>query len=217
MRFLLPITPFLAVLAAEASKRLTLTLRGMGMRRGRFFLFSALTILFLLNLPPFLPLHEVDREGWKGWLTHVIRTLPVRIVSGRESQDDYLTRSVPSYASWRYINTHVPKNACILTFSGGDNYYSERRRIWSDATLARPATWGASAGEEKEALQALADLGISHVLFDKRLLRDLPPGSFAIAQSSILNTWYEREYEDRGFVLYRIRWDWMTHQPEIQR
>ena len=30
----------------------------------------------LLNLPPFVPLHEADRVEWTGWLTHVLRKPP---------------------------------------------------------------------------------------------------------------------------------------------
>jgi hypothetical protein len=207
MRFLLPITPILAVLAAEASNRLVLIFRTTMISWGRLAFYGGLAIIFLLNLPPFIPFHEVDREGWNGWLTHVIYRLPMGVVTGREYQENYLTRSVPSYAAWRYINTYTPESARILTFSDGDHFYSERERIWSDSTMARPAAWGAPAGQERQAIQTLSKLGISHVLFDKRQLNVLESRALAIAQPSIIDRWFEEKYQDRRFVLYRVRWE----------
>jgi hypothetical protein len=207
MRFLIPLTPVLAVLAAEASNRMALVLKGTLTRWGRGAFYSSLAVLFILNLPPFIPLHETDRNGWEGWLSHVINRLPISVVTGRESQQDYLLRSLPSYGGWCYINTSLPEDARLLTFSGGDHFYSERERVWSDSTIARPAVWGASAGQEQQAIRTLSNLGITHVLFDKKQLFELNPGTLAIAQPSVVPRWYDKKYEDLRFVLYRIRWE----------
>jgi hypothetical protein len=205
LRFLVPITPVLAILAAEACDRLALSLRTL-VSHGRPALYAIIVLLLLLNLPPFITLHEGDRVGGNGWLTHVIRQIPISVVIGKESQEDYLMRTVPSYAAWSYINTHLPSDARVLTFSGGDHFYSERERIWCYAAIARPAIW-ATQGQEQQALRKLQELSISHVLFDKKKLDSPAVGALAIAPTSVLANRYELEYEDKGFILYRLDWE----------
>jgi len=230
IRFLIPITPFLAALAAAACADLTPPLAspaaslvpdaGLNGRpssahdtRLRWLLGGALAFLLLLNLPPCTSLHERDRAGWEGWLTHVVREAPLPVVLGAESEQGYLAHTIPSYAAWQYINAHLPTDARVLTFSGGDHFYSERERVWSDATIAHLAVWGAPRGQEAQALEALYGLNVSHVLFDKRQLDLLEPGTLAIAQPSALAGWYDLVYEDRRFVLYRLRWE--TLRPQL--
>jgi hypothetical protein len=213
MRFLIPLTPLLAVLAAEASDRLALLLRSTLAGWGGKAFQGGLAVLLLLNLPPFISLHEGDRVMWDGWLTHVIRRIPISVVIGLESQQDYLARSVPSYAAWHYINTHLPADARVLTFSGGDHFYSERERIWSDALVAHPAVWGAPRGQEEQALENLHRLDVLYILFDKQQLDSLEPGTLAIAQPSVLASWYDLVYEDDRFALYRIQWEQVMPRP----
>ena len=207
MRFLVPVIPPLAVLAAVAYGRLASMLGTAWPRRGGRALTGGMAVLVLLNLPPFLPLHEVDRVEWKGWLTHVVRSVPAAVVSGRVSADRYLASSVRSYDAWRYVNAHLPADARVLTFSEGDNLYGERERLWAYAVVARPAVWGSSVGEERQALQALRRQRITHILFDKADLAALPQGSVAIAGEDFRRMWLVLEYEDRNTGLYRIRWE----------
>ena len=211
LRFLLPATPLLAVLAAAALSRLAALLRASGLRWGRPALIGSVGALLFLNVPPFTPLHEGDRTGWEGWLTHVIRRIPIGVVLGARSEENYLALAVPSYGAWRYINTHLSADARILTFSGGDNFYSRRDRVWVNAPQARVAVWGSPAGAERRALQALADLKISHVLVDKTELATLSPASVAIAEPSFRRRWLALQYEDGRFALYRIRWEEVAH------
>ena len=76
--------------------------------------------------------------------------------------------------------------------------------------MAYPAVWGAPRGKEQQALDALRRLGISHILFDRRQLDSLAPSSLAVTQPSVVAYWYELDYEDARFLLYRLRWerDW---------
>lgn len=202
LRFLIATAPILAVLAAAGFSRLQALAEG---RLLRWVLPSLLAGLLLLNLPPFTALHEADRVGWDGWLTHVMRRPPLDVVVGKETQADYLKRTVRSYAVWQYINVNLPEKARILTFSGGDHLYSDRSRLWSDSTLARPAVWGALAGQETQAFAALRRLEMTHILFDKRLAERT--GQLAIRQPQAVDGRYALEYEDGGFVLYRILWE----------
>lgn len=193
LRFLVPLVPFLAVLAAEGLRRLP---------RAAGWLVAALLVM---NLPPFVEWHEADRRGWSGWLTHVVRTVPVRVVIGSESADDYLARMVPSYRAWRYIDTVLPADARVLTFSGGDHLYSSRRRIWGDATMARQAVWRTPPGLERAARRELERLGVTHVLFDARQLAAGGLRTAAIGSDEMRRCCLEQIYEDGRFVLYRVR------------
>lgn len=73
--------------------------------------------------------------------------------------------------------------------------------------MAHPVTWGAPRGQEQKALQGLHQLGVSHILFDKQQLDSLEADTFAIARPSVLASWYDLEYEDKRFVLYRLCWE----------
>jgi hypothetical protein len=57
------------------------------------------------------------------------------VVIGSESQEAYLRLMVPSYASWRYVNTHLPADARVLAFVNNDYLYCHLR-IKSEPFLA---------------------------------------------------------------------------------
>ncbi|HLE14920.1 MAG TPA: hypothetical protein VI776_09235, partial [Anaerolineales bacterium] len=203
MRFLVPIVPLLAVLGAEGFHRgldrLSTT------QRTNRLVSAGLACLLLLNLPPFTSLHEGDRVVWDGWLTHVVHTVPVGVVIGQVSRQSFLEQKVPSYRVWRYINAELPAEARVLTFSGGDQFYSQRQRISGDAQLAQDATWGAQTGEEDQALEELDRLNVSHLLFDKRQIELGALDGLAIAGQDMIAERYEKVYEDDRFILYRLR------------
>jgi hypothetical protein len=166
MRFLLPLVPFLAVIAAAGAERLTRQ-AALASRAIPPAISVGIAVVMLFNLQPFTEWHDRDRHHGGPWLTHVTRHIPVAVVTGAESPDEYLRRHVTSYAAWQFINAELPRDARVLTFSGGDHLYSARPRLWSDATMARHVTWGARRGEETAALIALHELGVTHVLFDE--------------------------------------------------
>jgi hypothetical protein len=200
LRFLVPLTPLLAALAAEAVRRLS----AVGSGRTRTALAAGLLGLFFLNLPPFTPLHERDRVGSGGWLTHVIHAVPLDVVLGRESQDEYLARHLPTYRAWRFINAAAPADARVLTFRGGDHFYTARWRISSVAPMARAAVWGAVEGEEDQALEALQALGITHVLIDRWSLETIPAGHVALVGERMRRAYLELSYEDDGALVYQV-------------
>ena len=193
LRFLVPIVPFLAVLAAAGLSRLPARVAWV------------VPPLLVLNLPPFIDWHDRDRVGWTGWLTHVMREVPLRVVLGAEAESDYLARQVPSFRAWQFINATLPPSARVLTFSGGDHLYSARDRLWSEATAAKPATWDALAGDERRARAALASLRITHVLIDRRQAAESSAGRLAIASEAMRECCLDEIYEDGRFVLYRVR------------
>ncbi len=204
IRFLIPITPVLSMLAAEGAARVQQTARVLTGEIGKRLLTVALLVFCLLNLPPFTSLHEYDRQGSNGWLTHVIHTVPIGVVLGKESEAAYLARTVPSYEAWQYIDTQLPLDCRLLTFRGGDHFYSHRQRIPADATIARSAVWIPQRNQEAQLLKQLGLLGITHILFDKKGMAELVENNLAIVQPEVIFKWYAKEYEDENFLLYRL-------------
>ena len=208
MRWVLAVTPVLAVLAAIGYEQLATVLRA------RVALTVLVVALLILNLPPYTPAHEHERRDWaggSGWLTHVVHRMPL-VVIGAESRDAYLQRMVPTYAAWRTANRMLPHNAMVLTWSGGDHFFGTASRIWVFSPAVRDAA-AAPTGQERRAFDALRRLGITHLLIDKRFLQAnrYGPGitweSYALTNARTAAERYETMYEDERALLYRIRWD----------
>jgi len=201
MRFLVPLAPALALLGADAWQRLRGAASGLSRIAEAAVCVPVMTVIWL-TLPPFTGLQESDRSGWAGWLTHVMRAAPIGVVSGRETAGDYVAREVPSYPAWTFANAHWPANTRVLTFSGGDNFYSDVARIPSDSVLARPAVWTARDGGDVRA--ALSRLGVDAVIFDRRQLAALRLAGLPIALPEIQAA-CTTEFEDRDYRLCRWR------------
>ena len=208
MRWVLAVTPVLAVLAAVGYEQLSTILRA------RVALTMLIGGLLILNLPPYTPAHEHERRDWaggSGWLTHAVHGMPL-VVIGAESRDAYLRRIVPTYAAWQAANRMLPPNAMVLTWSGGDHFFGTASRLWVFSPAARDAA-AAPTGQERRAFDALRRLGITHILIDKRFLQAnrYGPGitweSYALTNARTAAERYETMYEDERALLYRIRWD----------
>jgi hypothetical protein len=205
LRFMIPAIPFLAALAAEGAAHVAV--HASAIRGGHAAVAAATVAALLLNLPPAITWHERDRAGWSGWLTHVLRATPLPVVIGSESERAYLERTVPSYRAWTYINTALPGDSRVLTFSGGDQLYADRPRIGSESAAALAVTWTTPAGSERAALDAAASLGVTHVLFDKRLLEDGRVRALAIGSDRMRACCLTWLYEDDRYALAAL------HQP----
>jgi 4-amino-4-deoxy-L-arabinose transferase-like glycosyltransferase len=204
MRFVVPLVPLLAVVAAEGAAGLSRA-ANTAVPGGGQAVSIVVASLLVFNLPPLTEWHERDRVGWNGWMTHIMRALPARVVAGAESEPEYLARTVPSFRAWQFINSTLAPTDRVLTFSGGDHLYSTRPRIWSDATAAREVTWGAPAGHEPQALDVARRLGVTHVLFDKRQVADGTVSALAIGSGRMHACCLARLYEDERFALYELR------------
>ena len=192
-----------------ASKNTPTTLK---LRAGVFLALALLWIVFVLNLPPFTALHEHDRIGWDGWLNSVLHGVPLGVVIGAESRESYLTRTVRSYGVWSFANRTLPKDTRVLTWSGGDQFYSQRARVWALAATLRRIVW-AETGRETEVLQGLYKQGITHLIVDRHFY-DLPEewDKYAILGPVSRASWYDVLYEDRYYTLYRVRWEELATQ-----
>lgn len=203
LRFLLPTVPLLAVIGAigfDHIRRSAGLLSPMAARAAA----ATLVLMLAMNAPAFVEWHDRERHHGGPWLTHVIREVPLAVVTGAESRDAYLRRTVPSYAAWAFINDHVPVNARVLTFSGGDHLYSDRFRLWSDATLARPVVWGAEAGSELETMERLHEMGVTHVLIDELQTTNGSTAAIALTSPAMRSCCLREIYRDGRYSLHTL-------------
>ena len=201
LRFLVPFW----VLAAPLFALIAHSLLDSSSRAGRHLITGFVAVVLAMNLPPFLPLHEGDRSGWTGWLTHVVRRVPVEVVAGGVTQDAYLTREVRTFGAWTYLNTHAPADSRVLTFFGGDHFYARRARLWSEAVAARPVTWGATDVPVSTLLDRLNRLGITHVMAPPPDRRTHDEAALSILQPATREAAFDVMYEDYWTVVYRVR------------
>ena len=170
--------------------------------RGRAFTVGA---VLLVSLPPWTVFHEGDRRGWNGWLTHAVHEPPTAVVLGGISDDAWLRAEVRTYGAWQWLNTHVPPGGRVLTFFSGDQLYSERARIWSEAVNARAATWGATTGHRVRVQQALRRLGVSYVLAPAAGWQTAEHRRLDLLRPGVMGPALERVYDDRFTVIYAVR------------
>jgi hypothetical protein len=99
-----------------------------------------------------------------------------------------------------------------LTWSDGEHFYTHHDRIWVNTAVAGAIAW-APAGEEDRALSGLRNLGVTHLIVDRR-----QPGSpnswdaFALTGLTARSSWYEELYADGWYVLYRVQWEAIEHE-----
>jgi hypothetical protein len=164
-----------------------------------------LAVVLLASLPPWTILHEGDRRGWDGWLTHVVHEPPTAVVLGGVSEDAWLRAQVRTYGAWRWIDAHTPPTARVLTFFSGDQLYAHRPRLWSEAVAARAATWGATGGNRDPVVDALRRLGVALVLAPAAPWRTDEHRRLDLLRPEIMGSALEKVYEDRFAVVYAVR------------
>ena len=196
LRFLVPIVMPLAVLA---SRSVALARPGEP-GRAPGAVTALLALLLLANLPPFTPLHEADRDGFSGWLTHVVREVPFAVVAGHEGADSYLRARVGSYGAWQHLGTHAAPDARVLVGGARLNFYATREALSMEAPAARPA-WSQDAAE---AAAALERLGVRYVLVERQWMRELRPPPPALTAEEFRRERLHLEYQDNGALLYRV-------------
>ena len=124
---------------------------------------------------------------------------------GGISEDAYLRARVRTYGAWRWIDAHAPAPARVLTFFSGDQLYSNRPRLWSEAVAARAATWGATGANRDQVADELRRLGIAFILAPTDPWRTDEHRRLDLLRPEIMGPVLERMYEDRFAVVYAVR------------
>jgi len=130
---------------------------------------------------------------------------PLEYLSGGISRDDYIQRFRPEYATYRYINTHLPQEARVLgVFVGNRRYYCDRDLI-CDGTLEAGVRVADSADDLAGMLRTE---GFSHIvirtdLFAHAVLNREREDRVALFQSFLLR--HTRQlFSHGGYVLLQL-------------
>ncbi|MBW2146065.1 MAG: phospholipid carrier-dependent glycosyltransferase [Deltaproteobacteria bacterium] len=158
VRYILPLVPFLAILAAQGVVRFWRLLQGHPVARAALgFLVVALMVQNSAYCLDFF--RKVD---------------PMPLVRGKETREEYIRRRVPDYSIMSYANAHLPEDTRILfLFMGNRGYYCERDYVYdtyfSGESFRRVIASSCSADD---ILKYLESQRITHILLNKRLTLD---------------------------------------------
>jgi len=152
IRYILPIVPPLVILLVYGIHNLYMEIRRPALLIG--------TVLLLV--------------AWNGfYLVRYVQTVsPLGVLSGHESREAFLTRMVPDYGAFRYINGNLPGDARIyFIFMGRRGYYCHRDYFHDSGDypglLLRTIRRAQGA---QEVADSLRKRGLTHLLLREDLL-----------------------------------------------
>jgi hypothetical protein len=176
------------------------------------FVYGVFNLYSRLERPVYLFALLLVFVAYHGYYAHRYfqAVAPVRYLFGNETRVSYLTRALPEYATFDYINLQLPRDVKIyLLFVGRRSYYCERNYFHDGGEL--PAFLQSAITSAQEPVQlahALKREGITHLmvrvdLLARYLVENLPPAKIALwnefAQSRL-----SLNFHDRGYVLYQL-------------
>ena len=143
---------------------------------------------------------------WK----YVASAAPWPYLVGAESRDGYLSRMLPDYPTFNYINRETPANAKIyLLFIGRRAYYCERDYFHDGGELPGyllAAIRGAESADQIE--QELKRKDITHLMVREDLLTDFLAHNLTPKQGEVWNRFAESRltlsFRDRNHAVYQI-------------
>jgi hypothetical protein len=190
IRYILPIVPPLAILLAFGLHNVYLRIARPPLLFVGVILLAFFNVFYLWN--------------------YFVHASPLDYLKGRESREAYITRQLPEYPVFRYINGQLPESAKIyLLFIGRRAYYCERDYFHDGSenpwTLLRILH---ESVDDAGVLARLRQMGISHLMVREdlmlRFLKDnLDPQRWkkwnAFARRSLRGV-----YHSGGYSLYEI-------------
>jgi hypothetical protein len=198
LRFLVPVLAPLAVLAGYGVDR-ALSVARRWSPAAAVAAGLLVTAVFLLSLPPFLRAHERDRAGDGGWLTHVLREVPVSVVTGAESDTAYLQRRIPTYSAVRRLNeVAAADDTVVIATDPFVDFYAEPRTIPDYAVCLSRLGLGRGGGDD---LRALRRASVDYLLVQDGL-RD---ASVVRWHDADVAEYLQPIYADGRATLYRVR------------
>lgn len=135
---------------------------------------------------------------------------PMGYVTGQESRETYLTRVVPEYPVFAYINRELPATAKIyLLFIGRRGYYCGRDYVHDGGDL--PGLLMSviqSAKDSSEIGKAFKKQGITHLMVRENLLVRFLNNNLNQSQQIVWNGFVTQQlrprFRDRGYALYQL-------------
>jgi len=98
------------------------------------------------------------------------------VVWGDQTREEFLTEKVPNYQAFNYINNKLPADARLMFFWDNRGYFCDRPKI-GDSVIEAPSMIELvhDAGSAEAFRLTLAEMGVTHVMFNKLFLTRFPP------------------------------------------
>ena len=143
---------------------------------------------------------------WK----YVAAAAPWPYLTGAESRDGYLSRMLPEYPTFLYINRETPLNAKIyLLFIGRRAYYCQRNYFHDGGELPG-FLLGAirNAKDSAQLEQSLRGKQITHLMVRENLLTDFLNNNLSADQARLWNDFAASRlrltFRERGHAVYQL-------------
>jgi hypothetical protein len=190
IRYILPIVPPLAAL----------------------MVYGVFNVYLRLKRPVYLVAILLCFAAWQAsYLWGYIRAAePFEYILGRESREDYLTRQLPEYAAFRYIERETPPSAKIyLLFIGRRAYYCERDYFHDGGELPGYLLGAIrSANGPGDIESALRQLKITHLMIRGDLLAAFLGNNLTADQTKLWNefasTRLKPAFAERGYFVFQL-------------
>ncbi len=198
VRYVLPVIPFLSILAVMGMVAVWNRIRAfpVSLRNILTALFFSMVVLFM----------SINYFYIKNYYQNIN---PGSYLWGKETRDEFIARHNSSYESIKYINTHTPENATIrLIFLAGRGYYLER-------TYSEGSVYGigdmqrlVQAQDKRTFRNVLQSLDCTHLLIRTDLLEKYLKDNYA---ADIRQTFFRRLdeamevlYQKNSYMVLRI-------------
>ncbi len=203
IRYLLPLVPLLAVLAAKGLLPAVERAEGEGIwgRAARIAGAAAIVAGAVLSFPPLYARSVTQWTYWHGWQS------PARYLAGRQTAQEYLLRDVPSIHVYGYINAHLAPNDRVLLLNDSAQFYSRVPTLYSFTVEGEKLLHQES---EAGVLGALRASRITHVLLNYHGMAPLPGvaerrGVYIFLDEGFRERNLEPVFSSNRVVLYRVR------------
>jgi hypothetical protein len=207
VRYIVPVLPFLAILAVIGIKNVDGRLKGMAwfsyskynnylILISRTILFAGIGILLARNL-----LYLNNRA---------IIIQPLKYVFKHENRDAFLRRNLDHYAAVEYINNNLSKDAKIFTMLLGRRGYYLERDYKNDPSFGRSTLYGmiTSSKTKEHFTEYTRSLGATHIfmrsaLVDKHLNDNFSRKEIVRFMTLIRKLW-KPVYDYNGYAVWNI-------------
>jgi len=208
VRYIIPVVPFLAIIAVMGIKDVmdklkeetfisSLQLEKNAISIARILLFAVVAILLIIN---FVYLKSrID----------VIKPFPY--VMGKETREGFLKRHLLHYDAVEYINNNLPMNAKIFTiFLGRRGYYLDRAyKNESSFGMSTIRHLVNSSIDEEKFVKYIRSMNVTHILMRTDLVNKYLKDNFSRDNInrflSLEKKYWKKVYENNNYTIWDIR------------
>ena len=195
IRYFAPILPPLVILAMFGLHNIHTTLLGSVRRLSEgfktFIVFTIIGGMLCFNAIYMYSRFKLDQ--------------PITYLTGKVTRDEYIQACRPEYATYKFVNQHLPEDSKILgLYIGGRGYYSD---IDISFNLEIIQQFAAKAVSAKDVLEKLHDSNFTHLLVNFSLF-NFWVQRYSLHERKILKDFFETcvvtEFSSSGCGLLRL-------------